>query len=62
MPKFTIIQGSAHVPTAPPADIAIESHVAAEVLSMVRDFLNINDPAVQQAVLDIVAALARLQL
>jgi hypothetical protein len=32
---------------------------SAETLSILRNFLNINDPAVQQAVAELVAAIAR---
>lgn len=60
MPKFTVIEGSAP-PDPNPDQPTADGPEAADALSVLKDYLNISDPAVQQAVAELIAALARLQ-
>ena len=59
MPKFTIINGTVH-PLLPGEQAERDPAHAAEALSVLKDFLTIGDPAVQQAIADLIAALARI--
>lgn len=59
MPKFTLVDGRTGNSSSP-ADDSTQEKDPSEVLTLLKDYLNISDPAVQQAVADLVAALARV--
>jgi hypothetical protein len=59
LPKFTIVDNRAsQLPAA--LDKPDEQADPVEVLTLLKDYLNIGDPSVQQAVADLVAALSRV--
>lgn len=61
MPKFTVVDGSA-APKQSQDNPEQPAHELADALSVLKDYLNISDPAVQTAVADLIAALARLPM
>lgn len=61
MPKFTVVDGSA-APKQSHDNPEQPAQDAADALNVLKDYLNISDPAVQTAVADLIAALARLPM
>jgi hypothetical protein len=61
MRKLTLV-ASTEEPQAGPPQPPPDQTEAADALNLLKDYLNIADPALQQAVADLVAILARLPI